>query len=291
MQIRTSIIVFFLILSIHCAVHAQRQRGRGMNFDPSANLVIGFGGGFTKYFGEFTDQHWDGAMDFRLKYFAAPELAMGFNAGFGNLIYNRRAKGKFQDSYFMQFNRDPIFAGANSSDDALMFKEKLRYASFTQAEFRLYMNMLPRTRFNPYVSFGVGVFHFTNSDVDKRRAVVLLDRQQYTLLDPGDATPLGLFTSDLPENMNTLMTIPVSIGGDIRINQYIAVYFDFSYRFLIGKGKDYLDAFGKEVLENFAQHLSHFEVSADESSDAFGTVVFGVEFFLPLEQQKQGRRR
>lgn len=289
MNSRSSILILIIITLSISTSSAQRFRQR--NFDPGENLVIGVGGGLAKYFGEFTDQYADAEMSFVLKYFIVPELSVGMNGGFGNLVYNRRVKEKFRDSYFMQFNPDPVFLGAASSSDPIMQRERLRFTSISFAELRFFLNMLPRTRFNPYLSFGVGVLHYSNDDENEKRAAVRLNRQQYLLKNPGNAALYyGFFNSDLQENLNTLVAIPVGIGADIRINQNIAVFFDLSYRFLIGRGKDYLDAFGKEVLENFAQHIPGYTFSADESSDSYATLTLGVEFFLPLGQPKLGRR-
>ena len=56
MKLRTIILITALAVCT-TVVHAQRIK---YVWDPTSKLVIGIGGMGTKYFGEFTDQHWGG---------------------------------------------------------------------------------------------------------------------------------------------------------------------------------------------------------------------------------------
>lgn len=291
--------IFFIVLgamSLVTITSAQRLR-RPPAWETRSNLVIGIGGSFTKYIGEFTDHYWDGGVQLHAKYFFVPEFSLGLDGGFGSLIYNRRTMSKFRDAYFMQFYADPVFLGARSSIDPIMGRSFQRFTSFSFLELRTYFNMAPRTRINPYFSVGVGMFMYVNDDENLARAAVRFDHQPYLLVDPMNGEVISLAYSSLGANDNVVVSLPVGAGVDIRVTESFAFFFDVSYRFLFGQGSDHVDAFGEEMLNDFvsnyraANRATPTRVVPHETSDSFATVTLGIEFFLPLQQQQRGMRR
>ena len=63
------------------ATKAEAQKIK-YTWDPTGKLVIGVGGGLTKYFGEFTDQHFGSVFQAHLKYYVIPEIAIQADGGF-----------------------------------------------------------------------------------------------------------------------------------------------------------------------------------------------------------------
>ena len=289
MKTRYLIIGLALLLMSTTASHAQRIR---YVWDPSQKLVIGVGGSAVKYFGEFTDQNWGGAFDMHLKFFIIPEFALQADGGFGNYVYNRRAKGKYIDNYWRQFHNDPIYGGYTGTDfdnpNHPIWKESFKTNKFSFAELRAVFNLFPRTFFNAYVSSGIGFMQFNNSDAERRVngkpiLEVLPDHLPFTVI--GFPTP-GI--SDLPENVNKKLVIPVGVGFDILFSELLALNIDATYRFVLGQGNDYLDAFGRDVIQNFKTVDPSVTIHTDESSDAWMTVALGLQVYLFGHNDKDG---
>lgn len=305
---KNRILLAMVILCLGSSV-SQSQKIRYV-WDPTSKLVIGVGGAVTKYFGEFTDQNFGGAFNAYMKFFVVPELALQVDGGAGNYVFNRRWKSKFEGNYFRQFHKDPKYIDANHprglfasspNIDQNVLKESFKTNKFSFAEFRLVINMFPRTFFNPYLSGGVGFMKFFPSDVDARYngqkiIEVTLDRKPFDVYGDagagqnvpvlqGSSGPRG---SDLPENANTLLIIPVGVGFDILGSELLALNLDFTYRFLTGQGKDFMDAFGKEVVENFASVDPKTTVHPDEASDAWGTASLNLQVYLFGGNDKDG---
>ncbi len=269
MNTTTRIAVLAALLLL--AVSAQAQRVSGA-WDPSQKLAIGIGPSMTKYFGEFTDQNWGAALNGYLKFFVIPEIGIQVDGGFGNYLYNRRWKDKFKELYMMQFHKDPIFQDPGTTYDPTdprwkIEEEKSNKLSYVEG--RVVLNIFPRTYFNPYISAGIGVMHYTLSDIDNLE--VTLGKKAFKDVTTGTQYQ----NSDLPADANTKMILPLGVGFDILLNEMIALNLDVSYRFLTGQGRDFMDGFGREVLTNF-----HRTVNADESDDAWGSASLGVQVML-----------
>lgn len=273
----------------------QAQRVRYV-WDPTSKLVIGVGGSVTKYFGEFTDQNWGGAFNAYMKFFVVPELALQVDGGSGKYVYNRRWKEKYQGNYFRQFFNDYRYGRQlTGTDDPKILDQFLITNKLSFAEFRLVINMFPRTYFNPYLSGGVGFMKFYNAHVDEKGIAevvpgdgrkllqVTLDRKPFRVGPTG-----GVGNSDLPENANTLLIIPVGVGFDILGSELLALNIDLSYHFLTGQGKDFLDGFGKEVIENFQSIDPNVKVHADESSDSWANASINLQVYLFGHNDKDG---
>lgn len=291
---RTRIPAVFAILFIALiSSHAQKIK---YTWDPSGKLVVGLNGGVTKYFGEFTDQNYGSVIDVRMKYFIIPEVAVQVNGGLGNYVYNRRWKGKFEYAYIHQFYRDPRLGGLTSVtdidySDPVWRKEVLEVDKLAYAEGRVVINLFPRTFFNPYISAGAGVMRFTNSNVDRRLEDgkpllnVTLGHEPFAVRYQGQALT-GV--SDFAENPNVKTVIPVGIGFDILFSEVFALNADFSYRFLVGHGKDFMDGFGREVIENLGRLDPGYKVGSEEASDSWGSATVGVQVYLFGQSDKDG---
>jgi len=275
-----------MVLFMMTASPVSAQRVRARYIDPTFSLVLGGGGGVTKYFGEFTDQHFGTVFQVYGKFFVIPEVSVQIDAGFGNYVYNRRNKEKFKGNYFRQFHYDPLFNNATSYNDPDVWKESMKTNSMTFVELRGVLNFFPRRYFNPYLSAGMGIFSYTNSDVKDseggtRRLEVLPNGKLFYVIDPANAgKSVGPAVSDLESGYDNLTVVPIGLGFDIMINRRIAFNLDFTYRIVLGRGNDYLDGFGREVLENFQQLDPRTNIHQDESSDAWGTITVGVQVYL-----------
>jgi outer membrane protein OmpA-like peptidoglycan-associated protein/opacity protein-like surface antigen len=273
-------------------------------WDPTHKLVLGVGGGATKYFGEFTDQHWGAVFQAHLKFFVIPELAFQLDGGFGNYVYNRRWKESFKGNYVRQFYKDPALGGPRTPeqlqgldvDDPIFKQEKLEVDELSYAEFRLVLNVAPRGFVNPYVSGGIGVMKFTNSNAEETVEVAGNPDRQPLLNVTFDSKPFTVWEgatrfdgfSDLAANDDVKMIIPVGVGVDVLFSELFALNLDMSYRFVLGKGNDMLDGFGAEVLENFEAAGTRDKVSDNEGVDSWGAITLGAEFYLFGHNDKDG---
>ncbi len=291
---RTFLVVAAAMCLLTTTVDAQKIK---YTWDPTGKLVVGVGGGLTKYFGEFTDQNFGGVFQAHLKYYVIPEIAIQVDGGFGNYVYNRRWKGKFKEQYTYQFYKDPRLGGAilPSSDlvDAdFMKRQILEVDKLSYAEGRVVINLFPRTYFNPYISGGAGMMKYVNSNAQR---TVLIDGVEEPLLNvtfgqkvfrlPGDLSS----TSGLREDDNIKAIIPVGFGFDILLTEMISLNLDFTYRFLLGRGKDLMDGFGREVTEDFGTlRPGSYVVSDQEASDSWLTSILGVQVYLFGQDDKDG---
>jgi len=268
-------------------VSAQRTRS---TWDPSSSLVVGIGGGVTKYFGEFTDQNFGGVARAHVKYIIIPEIGIQLDGGLGKYVYNRRIKEKFKGNYFRQFHKDPLFEGATSVDDPAAWKESLKSNDISYAELRVLVNMFPRTYFNPYLSGGVGYFRYVNKDANATVEIngqkvplleVNLGGKPFNVVNPANTgNVMGSGYSSLPDDANTNLIVPVSLGFDIMFNEMYSLNLDFTYRFIFGDGRDYMDGFGREVLENFFTVDTRDKIHEDEAPDYWGTATISFQVYL-----------
>ena len=263
------------------------------SWDPQGRLVIGVGGGATKYFGEFTDQNFGAFGGLYIKYFLIPEIAIQVDGGFGSYRYNRRWKPKFSDSYIMQFWRDPALRNLDPSkpEESIMAldlgnpewqKQILETDKLSYAEGRLVLNMFPRHSFNPYFSIGAGVMKYVNTNAEATNngypvLNVTFDRQEFWVRTP---TGPAKGNSDLPADANVKMIVPVGLGFDLLLTDFIAINIDGTFRMLLGQGKDMMDGFGKESKENFIRIGYNDVVHAEEAGDSWLTISLGVQAYL-----------
>lgn len=255
------------------------------SWDPSRKLVIGVDGGATKYFGEFTDQHFGTFFGAHAKYFFVPEVAAQINGGIGNYIYNRRWQAKFSDSYATQFFRDPRLGGIGVPGTPLtdVKHQVLEVDKLFFVEGRVLVNMFPRRSFNPYLSFGAGMLNFSNSNVERRmpNGDPLLNvtfGEETFYLKKGAVIESML--SDLPADANVKTVIPLGLGFDILLSDILSINLDFTYRFVLGQGGDMLDGFGKETIENFARIDQRYTVHSSEANDSWATGSLSLQFYL-----------
>ncbi len=274
-------------------------------WDPSQKLVIGIDGGVTKYFGEFTDQHWGAAYQGRLKFFIVPELALQVNGGFGEYVYNRRWKDKWKSTYVTQFYKDPRFGGPRTPqqlqglnpNDPIFKKEILEVDDLSFAEANIVLNFYPRTFFNPYIHGGFGFMKYTNSNAERTVEVAgIADRQPLLNVMFGEHNTFYFVEggqlmsgeSSLAENDDVKMILPVGFGFDILFSELFALNIDVTYRFLLGEGRDMMDGFGREVLQNFIDAGLNDKVHEDEGSDSWGTIMMGAQVYLFGHNDKDG---
>lgn len=293
---------FALLLALSQAAvpHASAQK-IVYTWDPESMLIIGAGGGATKYFGEFTDQYFGAMLYGYARYNILSELGVQIDGGFGNYVYNRRLRDEFKDLYTRQFFRDPRLAGqldypadmaayAAANDPALRTpvfeKDKLWFS-----EARVYVNLFPQRWVNPYISAGAGIFRYENANAETKLADghpvlnVVFGNKQFSI-----DTPEGVVTrnSNLPSDANTLTIIPVGVGFDILLSDVVAINLDFSYRFLVGDGKDMMDGLGQVVQENFNLAGAVNRTKSAESPDSWGSATVGVQFYLFGHSDRDG---
>ena len=276
------------------------------SWDPSGKFVVGGGVGLTKYYGEFTDQHYGSMFELYARYFIIPEVAIQANAGFGNYRYNRRIKNEFRNTYARQFFRDPRLTGltdipaSNAEWDALAFDPLMRNQvlesnKFSVFEGRAVINFFPKRQVNPYFSVGAGMMTFTNDNINAVTSTgdpllnVTFDNKKFTVIrntDPKDAVESR--ASNLYGGANKLAVIPVGFGVDVMVTEIIAVNFDVSYRFLIGDGNDMLDGFGKAVQENFDRAGYVERVTNIDNPDSWASASIGVQVYLGGDTDRDG---
>ena len=266
------LLVISLLLA-SCVVVVARAQKLTYVWDPRGKLVVGVMGGVTKYFGEFTDQHFGSVGGVYAKYYVIPELALQIDGGTGNYVYNRRSRSKFASNYALQFYKDPRLGQEVLEVDKLSF-----------AESRVVINLFPRRSFNTYLSVGVGIMSFNNSNASRR-----LPNGEHLLNVDFGAVPFiakngpkfDTLISNVPADANVKTVIPFGLGFDILINEFIAVNFDFTFRVLLGVGKDMMDGFGRETLENFARvNPALYVVHSEEAADSWSTATLGVQIYL-----------
>ncbi len=268
-------------------------------WDPQGKIAVGLGGGATKYFGEFTDQHFGAFGQAHVKYFLVPEIAVQVDAGMGNYVYNRRWQGKYAWNYTLQFYRDPRLGGSTSFDNfssrtqsAEVKKEILEVDKLQFVEGRALINMFPRRKFNTYFSIGAGVMSFTNSNIERRVGEDAL--LNVTFGDEPFRIPAGggeylEGRSDLPQDSDVKTIIPLGLGFDFIITDLISLNLDFTFRFVLGRGSDMLDGFGKETIENFATlNPVSYNAHAEEASDSWSTVSLSLQFYLFGDNDRDG---
>ncbi|MAT40431.1 MAG: hypothetical protein CL946_12615, partial [Ectothiorhodospiraceae bacterium] len=287
-------LLLLVLLAAFLAPTAMQAQKVKYVWDPSGRLVIGIAGGATKYFGEFTDQNWGGIFQGYMKYYIIPELAIQLDGGVGNYQYNRRWKSDWGGSYVQQFFKDPDLGGPRdpselpnlNSNDPQFKEEALRVNGLVFAEARLIVNLLPHTYINPYLSGGIGVMRFDNSDIEDGNVNVTLGGEPFFVTNGSE---LRTGESFLAENDNVKMIIPVGMGFDFLLSEMFAINFDMTYRFVMGEGNDMLDGFGAETIENFQdQFPNRFEVHEDEQPDSWGSVNLGVQIYLFGQDDKDG---
>ena len=263
------------------------------SWDPSGKLVLGLDGGATKYFGEFTDQHFGTFFGAHAKYFLVPEISAQLDAGIGNYIYNRRWKPKFATNYLNQFYKDPRLGGQNvpGTTPANLGREVLEVDKLFFIEGRVLINMFPRRTFNPYISLGAGILNFTNSNVERRLADgssllnVTFGEEPFSLKHDNEIKTLA---SDIPADANVRTIIPVGLGFDILLTDIISLNLDFTYRFVLGQGGDMMDGLGKETYENFSRIDPKNVVHSSEANDSWLTASLGVQFYLFGQNDRDG---
>ncbi|MDH7516496.1 MAG: OmpA family protein [Bacteroidota bacterium] len=271
-----------------CAVHAQKIT---YTHDPQGAFFVGAGGGATKYFGEFTDQHFGSFGQVGVKYFAIPEIAVQLDAGAGNYVYNRRWQGKFAWNYTLQFYRDPRlggntsfenFSSRTSSDEVK--REILEVDKLSFVEGRVLVNMFPHRTVNPYFSLGAGVMAFENSNIERKvggEPLLNVTFGDYPFRIPRSGGSFEEGRSNLPADANVKLIVPVGLGFDITLTERFSVNLDIAYRFLIGKGSDMMDGFGKETIENFAAlDPVNYTTHSEEASDSWATLTLSLQFLL-----------
>jgi hypothetical protein len=270
------------------------------SWSPDEMLVIGAGGGVTKYFGEFTDQNFGGSAQFHVKYFFMPEVAMQLDGGFGNYVYNRRLRDEFKDAYTRQFYKDPRLLGltefpqgdfSDFANDPAMRHQVMETDKLLFGEVRGLVNLFPRSQLNVYFSTGFGLMRYENSNINR----MLPDGSPLLNVTLGSETyyvdtPSGVKkgTSTLSENANTLPIIPVGVGFDLLLSDQIALNLDFSYRFLIGSGNDMMDGFGVDVQEMFNAAGRVDRTRSTENADSWGSMTLGVQVYLFGHKDRDG---
>jgi hypothetical protein len=269
-------------------------------WSPDEMLVIGAGGGFTKYFGEFTDQNFGGAAHFHAKYFFMPEVAMQVDGGFGNYVYNRRLRDEFKDAYTRQFYKDPRLLGLTEfpqgdfsvfANDPAMRRQVMETDKLVYGEVRGLVNLFPRSRLNVYFSTGLGLMRYENSNINR----TLPDGSPLLNVTLGSETfgvdtPEGVREgiSTLSADANTLPIIPVGFGFDLLLTDQIALNLDLSYRFLLGSGNDMMDGFGVDVQELFNAAGRVDRTRSTENADSWGSMTLGVQVYLFGHKDRDG---
>ena len=289
------VLVLVLVLS-----EAQAQK-IVYTWDPESMLVIGGGGGATKYFGEFTDQYYGAMLYGYARYNILSELGVQIDGGVGSYVYNRRLRDEFKDLYVRQFFRDPRLVGGqlefpSEGFDEIADDDRMRTTVFEKdklwfSEARVIVNLFPKRWVNPYISTGVGLFRYENANAETK----LSDGRSLLNVTFGNKpftvdTPTGLVTknSNLTADANTLTIIPVGFGFDILLTEDIAINADVSYRFLLGDGSDMMDGLGQVVQENFNLAGSVNRTKAAENRDSWGSFTLGIQFYLFGHSDRDG---
>lgn len=270
-------------------------------WEPLNMLVIGAGGGATKYFGEFADQYYGATFYGYMRYYVLNEVALQIDGGVGNYVYNRRLRDQFKGAYVRQFYRDPRLVGGlldfpenidEIAEDARMRTPVFEKDPLWFGEFRILVNLFPKRMVNPYFTTGIGLMQFDNASAGMRLQDgssllnVTFGKEPF-YVDLADGS-IAEGISTLPADASTLAIIPVGFGIDIRLNEYVAVNADISYRFLLGEGNDMMDGFGNIVQEQF-NRIGHVDrVKSLENPDSWGTMTVGVQIYLFGHRDRDG---
>lgn len=285
-----------MVIAMAASLHAQKVT---YTWNPRNMLVIGAGGGLSKYFGEFTDQHFAAIGQGHAKYFLLPELAVQLDGGMGNYTYNRRLRDEFKDAYIRQFYRDPKLVGlleypedfSSVADDQRFRNQVMETDKLWFVEGRLIVNLFPQRKINPYLSVGAGMMRYENNNASTTLSDgnpllnVTFGEEPFTVDTPG-----GLVTDDsnLPDGANTLPIVPVGMGLDLILTEQVALNADLTYRFLLGDGKDMMDGFGKVVQENFNAAGRVDRTESTENADSWGSFTIGVQVYLFGHSDRDG---
>jgi outer membrane protein OmpA-like peptidoglycan-associated protein len=291
-------LVLCLFLWPRQCAHAQKIT---YGWEPLHMLVLGAGGGATKYFGEFTDQYFGATFYGYMRYYVLNEVALQLDGGVGNYVYNRRLRDKFKSAYVRQFYRDPRLVGGmldypanieEIADDVRMRTPVFEKEPLWFGEFRMLVNLFPRRTVNPYFTAGVGLMQYDNAaagtilDDGHSLLNVTFGKEPFYVDLPDGSVAEGI--SRIPADANTLAVIPVGFGVDIRLNEYIAVNADVTYRFLLGEGNDMMDGFGNPVQEHFNRIGQVDRVKALENPDSWGTITLGLHVYLFGHRDRDG---
>lgn len=297
-RLSAGFIACMLMLACGMPAHAQKIT---YTWDPEHMLIIGAGGGATKYFGEFTDQYYGAMLYGFARYNILSELGIQIDGGLGNYVYNRRLRDEFKDVYTRQFYRDPRLVGQLEFPTTGDFSEiandpRMRNTVFEKdklwfSELRFVINLFPKRWVNPYLTAGAGILRYENANAERK----LADGRPLLNVTFGDEpffvdTPTGVVESNstLSADANTLTIIPVGFGFDILLTEDIAINADISYRFLIGDGNDMMDGLGKVVQENFNLAGRVDRTKSTENADSWGSFSLGVQFYLFGHSDRDG---
>lgn len=289
------------LLLLLCSASALNAQKVTYTWNPQHMLVIGAGGGVTKYFGEFMDQNYGAMGQGHLKYFILPELGFQINAGMGNYVYNRRLRDEFKFAYARQFYRDPRLTGllefpegdfSEVADNPVMRNPVLEVDKLWFAEARIIINLFPERWVNAYISTGVGMLRYENSNGNRLLAdghpVLNVTFGEEPFWVDSQTGEIVSGSSNIPADANTLPIIPVGLGLDIMITEQVAFNADVTYRFLVGDGADMMDGFGKIVQENFNAAGRVDRTKSTENADSWGSFSLGFEIYLFGHKDKDG---
>ncbi|MFZ1730492.1 MAG: OmpA family protein [Bacteroidota bacterium] len=292
------------ILLLVCGMYAQAQKIT-YTWDPEHMLILGAGGGATKYFGEFTDQYYGALLYGYARYNILSELGVQVDGGIGNYVYNRRLRDEFKGVYTRQFFRDPRLVGGLSSFPEGDFSEiannpRMRNTVYEKdelwfSELRFVINLFPKRWVNPYITAGAGIMRYENANANNSLLNVTFGKEPF-YVDLVTRDKDGNFVSSeivegqssLPADANTLTIIPVGFGFDILLTEQIAINADLTYRFLIGEGNDMMDGLGNVVQENFSLAGRVDRVKSLENADSWGSFTLGVQFYLFGHSDRDG---
>jgi outer membrane protein OmpA-like peptidoglycan-associated protein/opacity protein-like surface antigen len=296
---RPGVVLLTCVLMLAAGSSARAQKIT-YTWDPEHMLVIGAGGGATKYFGEFTDQYYGAMLFGHARYNLLSELGVQVDGGFGNYVYNRRLRDEFKDVYTRQFFRDPRLVGmlefpygdfSTIADDPRMRNTVFEKDKLWFAELRAVINLFPKRWVNPYITAGVGVMRYENANAemklaDGRSLLNVTFGQKPFAVDVEGERVEG--RSTLAADANTLTIIPVGFGFDILITEEIAINADLSYRFMLGEGNDMMDGLGNIVQENFNFAGRVDRIKATEAADSWASFTLGMQFYLFGHSDRDG---
>lgn len=297
--------IFLLFVTVLPAPPASAQK-IVYTWDPEGMLLIGGGGGATKYFGEFTDQYFGTTFYGYARYNFLSELGVQLDGGFGTYVYNRRLRDEFKQLYIRQFYRDSRLGGTldypENIEDKITREQSgntfplMRTPVFEKdklwfGEARVHVNLFPKRWVNPYVSTGVGLFRYENANAnmtleDGRGLLNVGFGKDPFRIDVGNT--IVERPSSLAADANTMVIIPVGLGFDILLTEVVALNLDFSYRFLLGEGNDMMDGLGQIVQENFNVAGKVDRTKAAEGADSWGSITVGIQFYLFGHSDRDG---
>ncbi|MDW8012382.1 MAG: OmpA family protein [Bacteroidota bacterium] len=189
---------------------------------PEGRLEASILGGITKYAGEFTSPHIHGITGIQFRYFLpfSAELALGVRGSFGYLGYERRYKWRFGPFYYQQF---PLHAYPGPA---------YRWTKIATWEALFFVNLFPRSEFNPYLFGGVGLLSFQPQDI-----------VQDSVMPNGRRAHYPNFTESDEFNLH-----PVGgIGADYYLSRRVSIGLQLTAHMLT---TDWLDGFALRVLSD-----------------------------------------